>query len=159
MTKEEAYSQVATEIAKSNLDPVSWTKAIEKSEGNVEKAKSLYITIRVNQIYKPHATARNKKIAEAGIRASAKASNRIGRILLGLCAWFLSLFFAGITAYAFFSIYEGIQANSALSMLTLFNVFIIITCGSITAVFIRGGYDLITDSGAGNKKMPHNQSH
>jgi len=50
MTEEEAYAQVASELANRDLRAGLWTKAMADSLGNENVAKSLYLKFRAEQI-------------------------------------------------------------------------------------------------------------
>lgn len=87
--EDQFYEQVAREIAANNYQPAPMARAVEKSAGNADLAKSLYVTFRVEQIVRDfkqeirrkqleaeqnvvaanlQATARAKALAEENIR-------------------------------------------------------------------------------------------
>ncbi len=50
LQEEHLYDQVAKELYDNNQNPAAWAKAIEKSEGDMDKAKSFYIKFRVQSL-------------------------------------------------------------------------------------------------------------
>jgi hypothetical protein len=83
MNEEKAYEQVAEEVARRDLKPGLWTKALAESVGNENIARSLYLKFRAQQLLSDHRLAEKHKAKQefqAGVAAAKhRTASAIGR--------------------------------------------------------------------------------
>jgi hypothetical protein len=73
------YEQVAREIAEKNYQPASMARAVEKSAGNPDLAKSLYVKFRVEQLardFKQETRRRQLEAEELAVAERRQAADR-----------------------------------------------------------------------------------
>lgn len=86
MNDDAFYDEVARELQAKQMIPGLWTKAYAEAGGEVEKARALYIRLRVEQL----SEARNAELAEerrtAAVAAGQRAWGRFRRLYFGAFA-------------------------------------------------------------------------
>lgn len=70
--EDQFYEQVAREIAASNYQPAPMARAVEKSAGNPDLAKSLYVKFRLEQLVREYDQETRRRQREAEERAIAE---------------------------------------------------------------------------------------
>lgn len=78
--EDQFYEQVAREIAVSNYQPAPMARAVEKSAGNPDLAKSLYVKFRIEQLIREYDQETRRRQHEA--EQHAREQNRLHAIEL-----------------------------------------------------------------------------
>lgn len=81
MNKNAFYDAVAQEIKSETLAPGVWAKAYAESEGNVDKARALYIKFRVEDMAE---AAHERESAEIRERAACAKKNLVKTTKAGI---------------------------------------------------------------------------
>ena len=100
MNNDAFYDEVARELQAKEMVPGVWTRAFAEADGQIERARALYIKYRVAQM----SEARSQQIQEqrqmAAVAARKRAASRMRRfgylVLTGICVFLVLIFGLGI---------------------------------------------------------------
>ena len=139
MNDEDAYSQVAAELAANDLKVGLMTKAIADSVGNENVAKSLYIKFRAQQLLAEHKIANERKQQQehhARIVAVKKRTTSVFRkfflVIFMIASVLLALSFGISGLFAVFDKSGGMYWVGGIVML-----FFAFFFGAVTFAFAR----------------------
>jgi hypothetical protein len=133
MNNDTFYDEVARELQAKEMVPGVWTRAFAEADGQIERARALYIKYRVAQMSEAREQQINEKRRMAAVAAKKRAlsgARRFGYIVLAIVFGFLTLIL-GLCGFCLaFSDHSAEAIFGAVITLGIAFLFGLVTCKS-----------------------------